>query len=75
MSEINNWKSNPDDWDDDDYWDDNANDFDIDDEQVVTIQLAKDEECPVCGSKHCLQNYGNQWLFLCLDCFHQFYNS
>jgi hypothetical protein len=70
---------NVEDWnfDDDDSSaaDDTSTDFDFDEESVVTIQLAENEECPVCQSKHCLQNYGNRWLFLCLDCFHQFYNS
>lgn len=75
MSEINNWKSNPDDWDDDETWDDNAADWDFDDDSIVTVKLAQNEECPVCKSHQCIQNYGNQWLFLCLDCFHQFYNS
>ena len=70
---------NKNDWDneeyEDDVWDDNASDWDFDDDTVVTVQLAENEECPVCKSKHCIQNYGNRWLFLCLDCFHQFYNS
>jgi hypothetical protein len=55
--------------------DDSSTDFDWDDDTIVTVKLADNEECPVCGSHHCLQNYGNQWLFLCLDCFHQFCNS
>ena len=54
---------------------DTSTDFDIDDNLVVTMQLAENEACPVCKSHRCIQNYGNRWLFLCLDCFHQFYNS
>jgi len=54
---------------------DTSTDWDFDEVEVVTIKLVNDEECPVCKSHRCIQNYGNQWLFLCLDCFHQFYNS
>ena len=70
---IESWN----DYDDDDpaAADDTSTDFDIDDDMIVTVQIAKDAQCPVCSSHRCLQNYGNQWLFLCLDCFHQFYNS
>jgi len=45
------------------------------DDEVVTIKQVDTEKCPECNSSRCIQNYVNQWLFLCLDCFHQFYNS
>lgn len=71
---MKNW-FNYNEWEDDDDWEEESGDWSFDDDTIVTIKPVDNEQCPQCQSKHCIQNYSDRFVFLCLDCFHQFRNS